>query len=747
MSLAKFVDLISDDYSLKMTFTVPIGGRGVQTENSGSPWYNFQNIGDAASFVADKLGTEIGTASFWMNVTGTPSTPHDIATNTKLNTTVRKYGTKYSTAGAGGGEVVAGKFLRSAKVDISDPDVDFRWVKFTDSLNYTVYAKDKTTVIATGSLPADSDYSTHWYFAVDDWDGFINAASVGDAHTHVATGNILFEGGDSAFPQVRGQVFGGAGNIVTAYDWIYYLAGGSPIGEDAGDDPYAPGGTGGYLPSMPGGGGSPLNPYDRGDDIPYPDDPPISIADTGLITLYTPSQTQLNLLAADLWSSNFVQSLVKDLYADPMDVIISLGFYPFNITPGGTKNIKVGDRDTNISSNVPQSKYFNFDAGSVDLRPALGAYTDFAPYTKGTIFIPYVGYCPLDIDTFMGQTISLKYKVDLCTGSAVAYLMGDNKVYQQYACNLLTVVPLSGANYADMWGSLLSATATLAGAGITAGTAGGAATAAEAAKAEKKALSQAASGASDMLNAITTKPVIQKSNDLGATAGLLGNPYAYITLERPNCCIPTTQASYMGYPSFINRTLSELRGFTRVSSIKLGIGKATAPELTEIETILKQGFYINGGTVDTPSGGIRLAQNGSANNTIGKSVTTVQDLTGYWRDAVDIINPVIRIERSSAVGFNYVYIADFDRWYYVDEVNATNNNVLELHLSVDVLQSFAPEILAHSAILDKQEHVYNLYLNDDSIKVYQNPLVSTWKFPNQFFADGNFEFALIVAGS
>ena len=532
------------------------------------------------------------------------------------------------------------------------------------------------------------------------------------------------------------------------YNWIYYLwnngGGDEPKDEDVTDnDPY----KGGYDPSSTGGGGGGGNPYDEGDDIPYPDDPPVSICDTGLISLYTPSATQLNLLAAYLWSSNFVTSMVKDLYADPMDVIVNVGILPFNVTPAGTKSIKVGDRDTGISANYPDSNYYNFDMGTSVLEEIVGAYTDYSPYTKGQIFIPFVGYVPIDIDAFMGHTIGLKYKVDLCTGSAIAFLMRDSRVYQQFACNVLTNIPLSAANYSQMWGTLLSATAVLAGAGATAGAglaSSGAAAAGESAMNMGSVAKTGASAASDIMTGMATKPEMQKSNNLAATAGLLGNKCAYLILERPNLARPGHQNEFIGYPSFITTQLGGLSGYTRVSSIKLGISGATAKELQEIDNYLKSGVIIRSHVPVTGSG-IVLINNSSPNNQINKSMALVADLTGSFKDEVDIVNPVVRIERASAVGFNYVYIADFGRYYYVDEVKAYRNNVLELTLRCDPLQSFAQQILNHTAIIDKQEAQWNLYLNDDSLKMYQNPLYQFRLFDNAFFDD--FEYVLITAGS
>lgn len=523
------------------------------------------------------------------------------------------------------------------------------------------------------------------------------------------------------------------------YTWLWYLytnGGGDAPEPDPPDDPYEDD----YGPSGPGGGGGTRPPYDKGDDLPYPGNPPVSICDSGLITLYTPSVTQLNLLAGDIWSNNFVTSLVKDVYADPIDVIINVGIVPFNVVPAGTKKIKVGERELDITSNYPDSNYVDFDLGEITIAEAKGAYTDYAPYTKGDIYIPFVGMCPLDIDYCMGHELNLKYKVDLCTGEAVAYLLVDDSVYQQYACNVKIDVPLSGADYSAMWNTIISATAALATAGV--GGMAGATAAGEAAQGGK-AMQAGMKSASDIMTGMSTKPQIQKTNSMPNTGGMIGYPYAFVILQHPALAIPSGQDTLQGYPSYMSASLQSLRGYTRVSAINLGIPGATKRELAEIEDRLKSGVRIESGTAPTGSG-VVLINNESAPNVIGKKATLVADLTGHFRDVVDIVNPTVRIERASALGFNYVYIADFGRYYFVDEVKAYRNNVLELTLTCDPLESFKAQILAHTAIIDKQEKQWNLYLNDDSIKMYQYPLTWCKKFPNQFWDD--FEYVLITAG-
>lgn len=627
---------------------------------------------------------------------------------------------------------------------------------------YRVYKHDKTTALHTatnyffnseisGANPQDAAI---YKYMITDWSAFRYADSAANSRQYVVSIQVYPYQYKTASVSVIVGVKYRVRRLTTvnAVDPLWWLlqTGYEPEPEPVDDDDPYSGDDSPYDPAGPGGGdGDGDNPYDPGDDIDIPDDPPFSISDTGLLSVYIPDAINLNLLAGYLWSSNFVASLVKDLYADPMDVIISLGVLPFNITPNGYQNIKVGDRDSGVSSAVPRDKYVTVDCGSINLRSTIGAYIDYAPYTKADLYIPFVGFVPVDIDAFMKNSIGIKYKVEICTGEAIVFVTRGGKVWQIFSCNLMTPVPLSSANYSQMWQTVIGATAALAGAGaIGASGMGAAASAGELSEVGESLSTQGGNGAkaaSAIMSGSATKPSIQKSNNVSVLAAIMANRKPFIELHRPNLMLPTNQNKYQGYPSYIESPLSALSGYTRVSSINLAVPSATGDEIKLIDSILKSGFLIGSGT-SLSGDGIVLGNNTSPTHQIRKNVSTIATLTGTFRDSVDIMRPIVRIERTSPVGFNYVYISAFNRYYFVDEVTIVRTGILDLHLSVDVLDSFASEILANTAIIDKQANVYNLYLNDDSIKIRQDPLITTFEFPHGVFENNAYEYVLVVAG-
>lgn len=143
---------------------------------------------------------------------------------------------------------------------------------------------------------------------------------------------------------------------------------------------------------------------------------------------------------------------------------------------------------------------------------------------------------------------------------------------------------------------------------------------------------------------------------------------------------------------------------------------------------------------------IVLQNNKSERERVTKDVETIATYTGTLKAETSIIDPVILIEceLSDVINANYMTISSFGRSYFINNIRSIRSGLVEFSCHVDVLSSFADEIKSNSAIIHKQENEWNLYLNDGSFKVYQNPMVLTKAFPSGFTTQ---EFVLAVAGS
>lgn len=135
----------------------------------------------------------------------------------------------------------------------------------------------------------------------------------------------------------------------------------------------------------------------------------------------------------------------------------------------------------------------------------------------------------------------------------------------------------------------------------------------------------------------------------------------------------------------------------------------------------------------------------SENNKLEKRILQQYSLSGNLRSECSITDPVILIQADAETfaGINYMYIPAFERYYFINDVRSVRNGFVEINAHVDVLMSFANAIKNCDGIVKRQANKWNLYLNDGSLKCYQNPLILTKAFPSGFTTQ---EFVLAVAG-
>ena len=146
---------------------------------------------------------------------------------------------------------------------------------------------------------------------------------------------------------------------------------------------------------------------------------------------------------------------------------------------------------------------------------------------------------------------------------------------------------------------------------------------------------------------------------------------------------------------------------------------------------------------------IRLYFTTSPDNRMTKYLTNTSVMQGNLRDVSNVVNPVILVERDieqlSGL-YNYAYIPEFNRYYFITEMQSYRNNFVLLSLSVDVLYSFKNQILDNVAIVDKAQQIdfSNIYYDDGSFVTESRDFYTIKTFTNGFNDNG--EFILITAG-
>lgn len=143
---------------------------------------------------------------------------------------------------------------------------------------------------------------------------------------------------------------------------------------------------------------------------------------------------------------------------------------------------------------------------------------------------------------------------------------------------------------------------------------------------------------------------------------------------------------------------------------------------------------------------LRLYYTSDENNKINKSLSNGMILTGTMRDSSSIINPVILVEGSSFSEYNYAYIPQFDRYYFIKGITNYRNNLWILEFECDVLMSFKSSILNMNCILiETEDKGADRYLADSRVWVAKvKDKTDIINFPNGLLTNG--EYILITAG-
>lgn len=309
------------------------------------------------------------------------------------------------------------------------------------------------------------------------------------------------------------------------------------------------------------------------------DTPPVVIPPgtaNALYSIYNPSQGELNSFGAWLWSSNFVDQLLK-LFNDPMQAIIGLHKVFAQPSISGTDTIKVGYLDSGVSSNVVGAQYTTIDCGEIPIYEYFGNVFDYDPFTNIYIYLPFIGIEKLDTGDVMRGIVHVVYHVDVLNGACLAEVRvtrdGSGGTLYTYTGNCAVQYPISSGSYMGIVASMASVAGGVVGTIASGG-----------------ALAPVAMGAvNGILNAHSR---VQHSGGFSGNAGAMGCKIPYIIITRPQTSLANNFPLFVGVPANETTILSSCSGFIKINSCHVHGIPATDDELTEIETLLKTGVII-----------------------------------------------------------------------------------------------------------------------------------------------------------
>lgn len=91
---------------------------------------------------------------------------------------------------------------------------------------------------------------------------------------------------------------------------------------------------------------------------------------------------------------------------------------------------------------------------------------------------------------------------------------------------------------------------------------------------------------------------------------------------------------------------------------------------------------------------------GDDKRVMSKTLTTGISATAELYDPTSVTNPRLRVSyNASLLTYNYMYIAQFGRYYFITNVTTDSGGALIIEGAVDVLQTYKTEIAGLSAIV------------------------------------------------
>lgn len=379
------------------------------------------------------------------------------------------------------------------------------------------------------------------------------------------------------------------------YDDFYMLGGFS--GHDVTDDndPFQDttdtnndGGNGGW------GGSSESTPASDVDQIDT------DAINSGFVTLYKATKPTIKSFCNWLWTdiTDSIATQIKRLMTNPLDGILFIATtHLLPPTSQGSSEIKFCGIGSGVYSLTVPRQFSKFDCGYLQYVTNNGSYSetiqgdtdtflDYQPYSKAEIYIPCIGYKELDVNDIIGSKIHLVLSVDWVSGAMLAQLeisrnkrkngdaeLNANTLYE-YQGNIYTNLPISASDWKAFYSNVLQVAGGLASA--LSGNVG--------------------QGISQAVSSIATQQVsVQKSGNVSASYGYMGQQGIYMYLTRPNPAIPINYKGFEGYQTNQRYVLKELSGYTEIDDSTLWVDKFNGITETEAEMlreITRTGFYL-----------------------------------------------------------------------------------------------------------------------------------------------------------
>ena len=331
-----------------------------------------------------------------------------------------------------------------------------------------------------------------------------------------------------------------------------------------------------------------------GGDLSSTDIPNPVIAGSGAgVNVWLLDKGNLNAIFADLYDDT--QSVIEDIKKgtwlwgnNPIDFIVSIYYVPFDVSnfyDTRTERVWLGQYDT--GHDYTQCKETKSSGQRITLVNTTidNVYGDFRDidFFKYDLFLPYVGFVPLDPNVYVGHSLKIEMAFDVMSHNIRYYLFCDNVVTDRVDGSVGYAIPITGTDQVNKAQSRLN--------GVVNTVKGGAEIAGAVATGN---VAMGVTGGMDFLNGVQEgfkypKEIIR--GDISSSMNIYDINYVYLKITEKQSVYPPEIRQIYNNPCYVVGKISNLHGYCEIDNIQLK-SNCTESEYNEILNLLKGGVII-----------------------------------------------------------------------------------------------------------------------------------------------------------
>lgn len=285
-----------------------------------------------------------------------------------------------------------------------------------------------------------------------------------------------------------------------------------------------------------------------------------------------------DIIKEDNFAEWFINS-ITGINGNLANNIISATLYPFDFNAlfdlYENDNIVLGRFNSNLTVTTAKNTKMYVDLCKEKIEKKLNNFLDYDGYTELYLYLPYKGFISLDVNRYMGRTLSVKLVIDIATGTGQYLIYCDNALVENVFTELGVQIPLTLSDGAEFFRKSIDIVSSVGD--ITKNATSG-------------SVIGTLSSAGDMINK-QYDSVVNTQAGHGNSLFYMPN-YCFLVRKYPTYNRPKNYGKYIGYPLRKTYKLTELKGFTVIENPIIENFNGTQNEYDEITTLLKEGVIL-----------------------------------------------------------------------------------------------------------------------------------------------------------